>query len=575
MAFPRSFRHATLLLAAATLAAACADTPTENTAGNGSGFGPLASSTAGDSDGDGVGDATDVEPTRTNRYAWVDWQSADVAGGTATGTITLAGGATITVNLRVADPDGPAPVFGYTNNGVNIGGISGFPYHNWFSSTPSAYESPYVLNHPTFDDDIIALGGGQESGHPLSSYVITFTPAVSDPALAIMSLGAGGNEAVYDFDRSFELVSQGTGRFGGGSTSLTIGAGETLHGREGNGTIRFLGSFSTFSWTVPDGEIWHGFTIGVRGLADPNADTDGDGVPDVSDNCPATANSSQSDSDGDGIGNACDSADDGAADTDGDGLTNAEEVVIGTSPTNPDTDGDGFNDLTDAFPLDPTRSTADDTPPAITADVTGTLGDNGWYTSDVGVAWTVTDGESAVTSTTGCDPSTVTTDTNGASITCSATSTGGSASQSVTVKRDATAPVVGFAGNAGSYTVDQTIAITCSASDAMSDLASSACPGASGDAYTFGTGTHTLSASATDNAGNSASASATFTVSVTSGSLCALVQRWVSQRGVANSMCQQLRNGAYGAFRNHVSAQSGKFVSAAHAAVLIALSNEL
>jgi hypothetical protein len=53
------------------------------------------------------------------------------------------------------------------------------------------------------------------------------------------------------------------------------------------------------------------------------------------------------------------------------------------------------------------------------------------------------------------------------------------------------------------------------------------------------------------------------------------VQRWVSQRGVANSMCQQLRNGAYGAFRNHVSAQSGKFVSAANADILIALSNEL
>jgi len=53
------------------------------------------------------------------------------------------------------------------------------------------------------------------------------------------------------------------------------------------------------------------------------------------------------------------------------------------------------------------------------------------------------------------------------------------------------------------------------------------------------------------------------------------VQRWVSQRGVANAMCQQLRNGAYGAFRNHVAAQRNKTVSAAHADILIALSNAL
>lgn len=218
---------------------------------------------------------------------------------------------------------------------------------------------------------------------------------------------------------------------------------------------------------------------------------------------------------------------------------------------------------------------ADATPPVITPAVAGTLGDNGWYTSDVDVSWTVTDDESDVTSTTGCGAATVSTDTDGATFTCSATSAGGTASQSVTVKRDATVPALSFAGNAGSYTVDQQVAITCTASDAMSGLASSTCPGASGDAYTFGVGSHTLAASATDNAGNGSSASTQFTVQVTAGSLCALVERWVSQRGIANSMCQQLRNGAYGAFRNHVRAQAGKSVSAANAAVLIALSNEL
>ena len=215
------------------------------------------------------------------------------------------------------------------------------------------------------------------------------------------------------------------------------------------------------------------------------------------------------------------------------------------------------------------------TPPAIAAEVSGQLSFNGWYVSDVGVSWTVTDAESDVTSTTGCGPSTVTTDTPGASFTCSATSTGGSASQSVTVRRDVTAPVVQFAGNLGSYTVDQQVAITCSATDATSGVMLNTCANVSADAYTFGVGTHTLFASATDSAGIGGSGETQFTVQVTSGSLCAMVQRWVSQRGVANSLCQQIRNGALGAFRNHVSAQSGKFVSAAHAALLIAWSNEL
>jgi hypothetical protein len=33
---------------------------------------------------------------------------------------------------------------------------------------------------------------------------------------------------------------------------------------EGHGTIQFIGTFSTFSWTVPSPETWHGSTFGIR-----------------------------------------------------------------------------------------------------------------------------------------------------------------------------------------------------------------------------------------------------------------------------------------------------------------------
>jgi hypothetical protein len=83
---------------------------------------------------------------------------------------------------------------------------------------------------------------------------------------------------------------------------------------------------------------------------------------------------------------------------------------------------------------------ADTTPPVITPVVTGTLGSNGWYRSNVSISWTVTDPESAVSAQQGCGVSTVTSDTSGITFTCTATSAGGTSSRSVTLKRDATVP---------------------------------------------------------------------------------------------------------------------------------------
>ncbi|NIV47751.1 MAG: hypothetical protein GWN46_13485, partial [Gammaproteobacteria bacterium] len=42
------------------------------------------------------------------------------------------------------------------------------------------------------------------------------------------------------------------------------------------------------------------------------ADADGDGIPDLDDNCPNTANADQADADGDGVGDVCDNCPDDA-----------------------------------------------------------------------------------------------------------------------------------------------------------------------------------------------------------------------------------------------------------------------
>jgi len=122
----------------------------------------------------------------------------------------------------------------------------------------------------------------------------------------------------------------------------------------------------------------------------------------------------------------------------------------------------------------------DTTPPVIVPTVTGTLGGAGWYTSDVTVSWDVTDPDSDVTAT-GCDEVTISTDTAGVDITCQASSEGGDASETVSLKRDATPPVIQFSGNAGTYAADATLAITCTAGDILSGLDSVTCPEANAE----------------------------------------------------------------------------------------------
>jgi hypothetical protein len=68
----------------------------------------------------------------------------------------------------------------------------------------------------------------------------------------------------------------------------------------------------TFELTVSDNagaSDTDSVTVTVRNLPDV-IDTDGDGIPDESDNCPTVSNADQADVDGDGIGDACDTSDD-------------------------------------------------------------------------------------------------------------------------------------------------------------------------------------------------------------------------------------------------------------------------
>jgi hypothetical protein len=97
-------------------------------------------------------------------------------------------------------------------------------------------------------------------------------------------------------------------------------------------------------------------------------DTDGDGITDIQEDNnlnevvdTGETNPYNTDSDGGGesdgsevkaLRNPLDQTDDLTFDVDGDGWVNGIELVHGTDPKKPDTDGDGINDPADPFPLD-------------------------------------------------------------------------------------------------------------------------------------------------------------------------------------------------------------------------------
>lgn len=84
----------------------------------------------------------------------------------------------------------------------------------------------------------------------------------------------------------------------------------------------------------------------------------------------------------------------------------------------------------------------DDTPPVIEPQVTGTTGENGWYTSPVEVQWSVTDPESEIRWSVGCDPAQVQNETIGAGFFCHAESAGGLAYRELHLKVDLFPPDV-------------------------------------------------------------------------------------------------------------------------------------
>ncbi|NJD05913.1 MAG: HYR domain-containing protein [Methylococcaceae bacterium] len=163
-----------------------------------------------------------------------------------------------------------------------------------------------------------------------------------------------------------------------------------------------------------------------------------------------------------------------------------------------------------------TVAVRDPSPPEVTPTLTGPAGSNGWYTGATSVTWTVTDGQSPVTTATGCDPTRFATDGANQSVTCSATSSGGTTPVTATVNIDSTPPDLGISATTlvveASGPTGAMVIYPRTLSDATSGPATRSASCAPASNTTMPLGPTSVSCTGADLAGNTATGS--FAISV-------------------------------------------------------------
>jgi PEP-CTERM motif len=173
--------------------------------------------------------------------SWTDWTSVGTNLQSAIGSM---GGVSVTVSSGTA-MNGVTQITGAGNCGVNY----------W--TEPNALDRPYtggsVSNAPTPCEQL-----GMASGNLVT---VTFSSAVSNLYMALLSVGQPGLPVTYDFDQAFTIDSEGAGFWGNDVTNGVLGAGDTLTMREFHGVLLFNSPVTslTFSSTA---ENWQAFTFG-------------------------------------------------------------------------------------------------------------------------------------------------------------------------------------------------------------------------------------------------------------------------------------------------------------------------
>lgn len=131
-----------------------------------------------------------------------------------------------------------------------------------------------------------SVGGGSEGTLALPG--TSRNPDVADGWIVFQQAGEDGSYDLFLYDTRTDVLRRVT------STPGIVEQLSDISARP-DGSLAIV-------WAMPGADG----SLDVFALVTPPRDTDGDGVPDVSDNCVAVANPGQADSDGDDLGDACD-----------------------------------------------------------------------------------------------------------------------------------------------------------------------------------------------------------------------------------------------------------------------------
>lgn len=197
-----------------------------------------------------LGLLTSIPAAHAGQVSWVNWTANAT---NVTGTVTVDN---TSVGVTFAGQRSVVQLTCGTNFYTAPGGTN--PYTSTVVTNP-----PDWTNDNAEKCDIIEMS---TSG----VRTLTFDKPVTNPILAVVSM----NGNTYRFDRDFTILSFAQGYWGNGTLTRSVeangnGTNTYVLGGTGepHGTLQFIGTFSSFSWTVSNSENWNGVTVALEHLA--------------------------------------------------------------------------------------------------------------------------------------------------------------------------------------------------------------------------------------------------------------------------------------------------------------------
>jgi hypothetical protein len=183
---------------------------------------------------------------KADSITWTDWSAAATSNSgtgvnqtSVTGTLALGSGITVTYS----------------------GQLNAVTNEPTWSTQDATYNGGTAGDSPATNLYSIIENGGVEY-----TETFTFSSAVTDPYLAIWSLGNATQTVSLNFneDEPWTIASCGPGSNYGGDCITKDG--DNVVGTEGNGTIHFTGTYTSLSFAMPNGEFYFALQVGASGL---------------------------------------------------------------------------------------------------------------------------------------------------------------------------------------------------------------------------------------------------------------------------------------------------------------------